>query len=136
MNCKNDAMLALERAVSCGDREGIATRELARLYRDAGMSGRAAECYHKHLQALGIDNATSDDGLGSFIVDSERAEALLYLASYHRNQQDFFNAECYCNKLADYVGPEGEEARAILREIRSITSTGGGADDFMQEPED
>ena len=38
LGMKNDAILALQRAVSSGDKEGIATRELARLYRESGTS--------------------------------------------------------------------------------------------------
>ena len=46
-------MRAFERAVAAGDREGVATRELARLYRDSGLAGKAAECYYRHLQLTG-----------------------------------------------------------------------------------
>lgn len=110
-------MIALERAVSAGDTEGIATRELARLYRDAGKSAKAAECYHRHLQTLGIgSNMTNQNQT----IDAERAEGLLFLAYYHRSQGDLSHAEEYCIKLGEYIGPEGDEARAIMREIRSL----------------
>ena len=114
-----DAMLALERAVSSGDREGIATRELARLYRDSGQATKAAECYHKHLQTLGV-KLENPEKLNAVEIDSERAEGLLFLASYHRSKGSLHDAEEYCNLLADFVGPEGDEARAMLREIRSL----------------
>ena len=119
-----DAMSALERAVSSGDREGIATRELARLYRDSGQSTKAAECYHKHLQTLGV-KLEDPEKVNTFEVDSERAEGLLFLASYHRSKGSLQNAEEYCNLLADFVGPEGDEARAMLREIRTIRTPKG-----------
>lgn len=35
------------------DREGVATRELARLYRDVGLVDKAAECYYHHLLLTG-----------------------------------------------------------------------------------
>ena len=34
-------------------REGVATRELARLYRDNGQGSKAAECYYHHLLLTG-----------------------------------------------------------------------------------
>ena len=34
-------------------REGVATRELARLYRDNGAVDKAAECYYHHLLLTG-----------------------------------------------------------------------------------
>lgn len=120
LGLKHDSMLALERAVNCGDREGIAIRELARLYRDSGQAAKAAECYHRHLTALGSMEST--DGVGSMkhdVIDGERAEGLIYLATYHRKRGDLKNAEEYCIRLADYIGPEGDEARAMQREIRS-----------------
>jgi hypothetical protein len=53
LDIRAQAMVNYERAVACGDQEGIATRELARLYREAGDRHRAAECYHKHINAYG-----------------------------------------------------------------------------------
>jgi tetratricopeptide (TPR) repeat protein len=50
LGSKKDAIAALERAVSSGDSEGIATRELARLYRESGQPALAAACYQRHLQ--------------------------------------------------------------------------------------
>jgi len=112
---RREAMVALERAVNSGDKEGIATRELARLYREAGQSAAAADCYHRHLKMLGIG---SDDG--HYLVDAERAEGLIFLASFHRSQGDLVHAEEYCMRLADFVGTEGDEARAMMREIRAL----------------
>lgn len=112
---RREAMVALERAVNSGDKEGIATRELARLYREAGQSAKAADCYHRHLKMLGIG---TDDG--HYLIDAERAEGLIFLASFHRSQGDLAHAEEYCMRLADYVGTEGDEARAMMREIRVL----------------
>ncbi len=49
-----DAVAALERAVAVGDMEGVATRELARLYRETGQPAKAAASYSKHLQLSGM----------------------------------------------------------------------------------
>jgi tetratricopeptide (TPR) repeat protein len=53
LGTKAEATKAFERAVAAGDREGVATRELARLYRDGGLAGKAAECYYHHLLLTG-----------------------------------------------------------------------------------
>lgn len=104
LGSRKDAILALERAVISGDREGIATRELARLYREAGQSGKAAECYHKHLQSLGIllgKNIGNNENKGEsnvdnpIDIDSEKAEGLLFLACYHRTINDIKSAKVY-----------------------------------------
>ena len=52
-------------------------------------------------------------------VDSEQAEAIIYLATYYKNLGSFSTAEVFCNRLLGFVGPEGDEARALLREIRN-----------------
>lgn len=50
LGMKTEAIATYERAVNSGDREGIATRDLARLYREEGQSQQAAELYYKYLQ--------------------------------------------------------------------------------------
>ena len=159
LGSKKDAMLTLEKAVHCGDREGttlsnsvlylltylhayegIATRELARLYRENGNTTKAAECYHKHLNTLGLNQMNSN-------IDQEKAEGIMFLANYHRNKSDLTHAEEFCtlllvltfclltyslahsiqgNYLVDYIGPEGDEARAMQREIRSYFQANNG----------
>ena len=53
LGAKKDAMRTFERAMNCGDSEGVATRELARLYRDEGRLEDAANCYVGYLQSCG-----------------------------------------------------------------------------------
>jgi Flp pilus assembly protein TadD len=53
LGAKPEAMKAFERAVAAGDREGVATHELARLYRESGQSARAAECYYQYILLTG-----------------------------------------------------------------------------------
>ena len=50
LSMKSEAIATYERAVNCGDREGIATRDLARLYREDRQDQKAAELYYKYLQ--------------------------------------------------------------------------------------
>eukprot|EP01041_Mallomonas_annulata_P003336 gene3336-6600_t len=118
------AIRAYERAVDCEDSEGIATRELARLYRETGQLSRAASCYLRHVMSLG---ETAE-------VDSDSAEALLFLSNHHKDRGELSQAETFCSRLLCFAGPEGGEARALLRELRAVatattaTTTGSGAD--------
>lgn len=162
LNLREETILTYQRAVSCGDREGIATRDLARLYREDGRGEQAARCYTQYLTICGtfeskrnnnmsssnIQNVTDsspfnskfnrslmsteeedegDDSMLTGIIGSsslqrgvgpEEAEALLFLASHYRNTADWAQAELCCSRLLSYVGPEGDEARALLRELR------------------
>jgi anaphase-promoting complex subunit 8 len=70
-----DAISALERAVEAGDKEGVATRELARLYRETGQPSKAADKYLEHLQLSGISLPTFDtDMQASFLGHSSLQE--------------------------------------------------------------
>jgi len=174
LGAKKDAMLTFERAMNCGDSEGVATRELARLYRDEGRLEDAANCYVGFLQSCGEhhlitaalvmveDGGGGGEGAGcsssgrgdvdasysskanasyhsvlsqaaAFTVggsangmvqlDQERVEGTLFLANYYRSRGELAKSEAFCALLVDFVGPEGDEARAIVRDIRSIAIT-------------
>jgi hypothetical protein len=53
------------------------------------------------------------------VLDGERVEGVLFLANYFRSRGEYTRAESFCAQLVDFVGPEGDEARAIVRDIRS-----------------
>ena len=53
------------------------------------------------------------------IVDAT-AEALLYLATKHKQAARYDEAQANLAKLLDYGGPEKLEAAAMLREIRAL----------------
>jgi hypothetical protein len=55
-------------------------------------------------------------------VDVERAEGLRFVASYYLDKYEMALAEKYCMRLLDFRGPEGAEAKSILREIRSVAA--------------
>jgi len=114
LRAKREAISAYERAVACNDREGLATRELARLYRELGDSDRAAVYYSKHLASREQGNGEMADS----VVDGDAAEGLLFLATHAYGQGDAATAEKHCLRLVGYRGPEGAEAKSILREIR------------------
>jgi len=124
---RSDAVRSYERAVSNHDREGIATQKLASLYREAGEFEQAARCYQRHLnlriQAVcdtgSMDLTNDDDGLDAIHVEATEAEAILYLAFYHKDHQNYMKATRFCSRLLEYPGPEKEQAKALLREIRS-----------------
>jgi len=161
---REQAIVGFERAVRCGDQEGVATRDLARLCREEGQSARAAEFYQQFLQisrffegegesdgeAAGADGGvraassrgqTAPNSLGALLgspggasgadggamgatklggaVDAEQAEAVLFLARYHAAQGDGKLAEALCTRLQSFNGPEGEEARVLLRSLQA-----------------
>ncbi|KAL3823095.1 hypothetical protein ACHAXA_011147 [Cyclostephanos tholiformis] len=128
-----DAERSYERAVSLGDGEGIATRKLAELYREDGDEERAAKCYLRHLELRyqsqlpgAYSGASADSSPEAFEtvvtnvrVDEPEAEALLYLAYYYRDNLEYDQAILCATRLEDYPGPEKEQGRGLLRDIRS-----------------
>ena len=130
---RNDAEKSYERAVSLGDGEGIATRKLAELYREDGDEEKAAKCYLRHLelryhsQLPGLISGTNADlspaafetVVRNVRVDEPEAEALLYLAHYYRDNIEYDAAILCATRLEDYPGPEKDQGKGLLRDIRS-----------------
>ncbi|KAK1741894.1 anaphase-promoting complex subunit 8 [Skeletonema marinoi] len=130
---RSDAEKSYERAVSLGDGEGIATRKLAELYREDGDEEKAAKCYLRHLElryqsqlAVPLTGGSADSSPEAFEnvvnhvrVDEPEAEALLYLAYYYRDNLEYDAAILCATRLEDYPGPEKEQGKGLLRDIRS-----------------
>jgi len=130
---RTDAEKSYERAVSLGDGEGIATRKLAELYREDGDEEKAAKCYLRHLELRyqsqlpgslsGASADTSPDAFETVVthvrVDEPEAEALLYLAYYYRDNLEYDQAILCATRLEEYPGPEKEQGKGLLRDIRS-----------------
>ena len=130
---RTDAEKSYERAVSLGDGEGIATRKLAELYREDGDEEKAAKCYLRHLELryqsqlpgsfTGASADTSPEAFEAVVtnvrVDEPEAEALLYLAYYYRDNLEYDQAVMCATRLEDYPGPEKEQGKSLLRDIRS-----------------
>ncbi len=128
-----DAEKSYERAVSLGDGEGIATRKLAELYREDGDEEKAAKCFLRHLELRyqlqlpgsfsGARADTSPEAFETIIsnvrVDEPEAEALLFLAYYYRDNMEYDQAILCATRLEDYPGPEKEQGKGLLRDIRS-----------------
>jgi len=108
LNRIEEAIKCYERAECNNDREGIALSKLASLYKTIGQIGKAALYYEKNLNRRDQEE----------VEGQETVDALLFLANYYKASN--INAtEAYCLRLLEYAGPEKEEAKAILREIRS-----------------
>lgn len=127
-----DAIRAYERALQQGDTEGVATQKLAALYNEKGQVEKAAECYLRHLELRHqVTNATASGAapanlevmLRGLVVESTEAEAILFLATYHKDQGELETASTFCSRLLEYAGPEKEQAKALLRELRSRSAT-------------
>lgn len=172
---RSEAILAFERAVQCGDKEGIATRDLARLYKEDNRMPQAAEIYYQYLRGSLYENETcswfnendnngsaaypmtleefftalriainSHDqrffwadggGIGSsassttlIIQQPEQAEALIFLALYASAAMEAGAAHYFCSQLISYIGPEGDQARLLLRDL---TQQQVGAQDLI-----
>jgi len=74
---------------------------------------------NKHSHYPGGSNAPTLDAIVQGIVlESVEAEALLFLAEYHKSHGEFDTAALLCSRLVEYPGPEKEQAKGLLREIR------------------
>ena len=138
---RNDAEKSYERAVAFGDGEGIATRKLAELYKEDGDDEKAAKCYLRHLELryhtqlpgpyTGASADSSQEALKNVVknvrVDEPEAEALLYLAYYYRDNLEYEVAIICATRLEDYPGPEKEQGKSLLRDIRSRMDQQAGA---------
>jgi anaphase-promoting complex subunit 8 len=127
---RGEAIKSYERAVSYQDHEGIATSQLAAMYKQQGQEEKAAQCYLnflelRHLATTAHPSAspTMQEVLQAVVVQSAEAPALLFLAHYHVNHQEFDTAALCASRLLEYPGPEKEEGKALLREIRSRSAT-------------
>ena len=131
-----DAIRAYERAVAQEDNEGIATQKLAALYRQEGRQEEAAMCYIRHLELRYLVTSASpehqqqnggtaaatptlDAIVQGIVLESVEAEALLFLAQYHKSHGEFDTAALMCSRLVEYPGPEKEQAKGLLRDLRS-----------------
>ena len=127
-----DAIRAYERAVAQEDNEGIATQKLAALYRQGGKKEEAAQCYLRHLELRYLATSTSpehqqpqsapptlDAIVQGIVLESIEAEALLFLAQYYKSHGEYDTAALLCSRLVEYPGPEKEQAKGLLRDLRS-----------------
>ncbi|OWY96029.1 Anaphase-promoting complex subunit, partial [Phytophthora megakarya] len=148
----DEALACFHRAVNNQDREGIASFHLGRLYAARGQQHEAAKYYQMHLGLRSAPESILQDhddikrsvsmgsernsehqkevlvlpgGSGGNIrVDTPQAlAAILFLANYYKQLDQFREATIFCNRLLDMQGPEKEEAKALLREMHSLEAT-------------
>jgi anaphase-promoting complex subunit 8 len=127
---RKEALLSYETALT-DDVEGLATTQLAQLYQDDGRHDKAAQCYIKHLELRYLAttahpnttaSASLPDVLSGVAVQATEARALLFLAQYYLTNatKDNLETAALCaSRLLEYPGPEKEEGKAVLRDIRS-----------------
>jgi anaphase-promoting complex subunit 8 len=117
----DEAIGCFKRAVANQDREGIASYHLGRIFALRNEQHDAAKYYLLHL-GLGEDvDIDHVDSIRTMCIDSPQAlAAVLFLANYFKQHCHFKQASLLCNRLLDLQGPEKEEAKALLREIRSL----------------
>ena len=110
---KPEAIKCYQRAEMNNDREGIALTELARLFREENDRDQAAKYFRDMLKLRELQD-----------VSSETQEALLFLAYYYRDIGELTEAHQHCSRLLDIGGQERDEAKALLRDIRSQSTYG------------
>jgi anaphase-promoting complex subunit 8 len=125
----DDATACFERAVGNHDRENMASFHLGRLLATKHQHDRAAMYYQLHLglrdvASLGPHRQDAVlDGIapGAIRLDTPQAlAAALFLATYYKQLGRYADATVFCNRLLDVQGPEKEEAKSMLREMRSL----------------
>ncbi|CAI5459191.1 unnamed protein product [Closterium sp. Yama58-4] len=112
------AIRCYRRAVASNESEGLALHKLSKLYEGLGQMKQAAHFYKRNLDRMDSEQ----------VEGPELVEALLFLATHHRSEGSLAEAERYSTRLLDFGGPAKEDAKALLREIRSF-----GADKVIVE---
>eukprot|EP00126_Sphaerothecum_destruens_P006287 Sdes_comp19296_c0_seq3m10364 len=110
MNLIDEAIACYKRAEANGDREAIALIKLARLHNMQRDYDNAAHYYSMNLQIRDQEGIESQDTV----------EACMFLVGYYRKIYDLESCEKFASRLLQYGGPEKEEAKSLLREIRTL----------------
>eukprot|EP00927_Polykrikos_kofoidii_P069808 TRINITY_DN6544_c0_g1_i1.p1 TRINITY_DN6544_c0_g1~~TRINITY_DN6544_c0_g1_i1.p1 ORF type:complete len:625 (-),score=108.34 TRINITY_DN6544_c0_g1_i1:286-2160(-) len=115
---KAEAVKCYEKAHRCGDQERTALPRLARLHRDLGEHHQAAAYYGQMLPHW-PSSAPGDTGLTAEIV-----EALKFLMVFYKEEGSLALCEACALRLLDTTGPEKDEARVVLQQMRAPISGG------------
>eukprot|EP00930_Biecheleria_cincta_P003845 TRINITY_DN104753_c0_g1_i1.p1 TRINITY_DN104753_c0_g1~~TRINITY_DN104753_c0_g1_i1.p1 ORF type:complete len:660 (-),score=96.38 TRINITY_DN104753_c0_g1_i1:73-2052(-) len=131
MDHKQEALKCYEKAHRCGDREKMALPRLARLHRDLGDRKQAAAYYNQMLAQSGhcINISAGGTGpisggplqprvLGSSGLSTDIIEALRFIMFFAAEEGRVAESEACATKLLDTSGPEKDEAKAMLRNLR------------------
>lgn len=132
MERKAEALRCYEKAHRHGDRERMALPKLARLHRDLGDRRRAAAYYAELLNEAGAHapgSSSSSRGIASAgpgaSLSAEAVEALRFLMVFHRDEGRPAECEACAARLLDTAGPEKDEAKAALRDLRAVGAASG-----------
>jgi len=115
MDRKSEALKCYEKAHRCGDRERMALPQLAKLHKDLGDRRQAAAYYTQMISQLPA--GTRD--IGGIGLSNEAVEALQFLMVHFREEGRLSECEACALQLLDTAGPEKDEAKAMLRDLRS-----------------
>ncbi|CAE8692512.1 unnamed protein product, partial [Polarella glacialis] len=134
MDRKPEALKCYEKAHRCGDRERMALPRLARLHRDLGDRMQAAAYYGQMLAQSGhavlaaIQGSVPGSGAGGPLqprplgggggLSAEVVEALRFLMVFCAEEGRISECEACAVQLLDTAGPEKDEAKAMLLNLR------------------
>lgn len=112
-------MRVLGGAPFSSDRSEALSEELDNSAADMHMPSPAmATMPQHHLHATKKDVASWIRPELIPVINADCAEAIVFLASYYSGEGSVSQAQAYCNLLLDYNGPEGDQARSLLRLLR------------------
>ncbi|CAJ1329486.1 unnamed protein product [Effrenium voratum] len=122
MDRKVEALRCYEKAHRCGDRERMALPRLARLHRDLGERRQAAAYYTQMLAQSGHSLGEGSRAPGPLQplggLSTEVVEALRFLMAFMAEEGRLQDCEACALQLLDTAGPEKDEAKAMLRNLR------------------
>ncbi|KAJ3088993.1 Anaphase-promoting complex subunit 23, partial [Quaeritorhiza haematococci] len=107
-----EAIRCYKRALLGGENEAVALGKLARLY--AKMENSDTAAYYYRLTLIEHKNRGN-------VQSPDVEEACLYLSQYHKERNQFEEADQYIAEIA-----HTEEGKALMRELRSVRGSLGG----------
>merc|ERR1719171_1861162 len=102
----------------------MALPRLARLHVDLGDRRQAAAYYSQMLQQSNQSSVSKCPKTSGSGLSTEVVEALKFLMVYYREEGNLDQCEACATQLLDTGGPEKDEAKAMLRDLRNAA---GGA---------
>lgn len=124
MERKSEAVKCYEKAQRCGDRDRMALPRLARLHRDLGERHEAAASYLQMIPQGTLAGAWHPKASGGGLA-SDAVEALRFLMVFYREEGRLAECERCAAQLLDTAGPERDEAKAVLQDLRASGAGGG-----------
>jgi len=125
MDRKAEALKCYEKAHRLGDRERMALPRLAKLHRDLGDRRQAAAYYRQMLPQQGGARCPWYPKASGGGLTAEAVEALRFLMGFYQEEGRLGECEACAAQLLDTAGPEKDEAKAVLQELRAASDGGG-----------